>query len=375
MVYIVDKHNCCGCTACVQVCPKMCISFPEDEEGFRYPYVDKETCIDCGLCENVCPVLNQTEPKKPLNVYAAINPNEEIRMKSSSGGIFTILAEKVINEGGVVFGARFDENWEVMHDFTKTIEGLEVFRGSKYLQSRIGETYKQAREFLRAGFKVLYTGTSCQILGLKMFLRKEYDNLLTVDIVCHGVPSPKIWKSYLQDINSMNQKITYINLRAKIRGWKRYSYLIKAGDNVLYDDYAANSMYLKGFMSNVFLRPSCYKCPAKEGRSNSDITLADNWGYWDIKPENFDDMGVSAVMVNTNKGNEFLNKLSIKLQQYSIEAFIASNLSYKKSMESPKYRSFFWQEFPKLGFNVITIINKKMQPSIIRRIISKFSDF
>ena len=155
MIHILDKHNCCGCAACVQACPKQCISFDEDEQGFRYPLVDENVCIDCGLCEKVCPVIHQSDPKKPLKVYAAQNPNEEIRLKSSSGGIFTMLAEAVIDEGGVVFGAQFDKNWEVEHAYTESKEGLAAFRGSKYLQSRTGETYKQARNFLKAVGNVL----------------------------------------------------------------------------------------------------------------------------------------------------------------------------------------------------------------------------
>ncbi len=149
MIEIVDKHNCCGCSACVQVCPKRCISFNEDEEGFRYPLADKELCIDCHLCETVCPCLNQNETRKPLIVYAAINPDEEIRKKSSSGGVFSMIAEVVIGEGGVVFGARFDDHWEVVHDYTETKDGLVAFRGSKYVQSRIGDSYIKTRDFLK----------------------------------------------------------------------------------------------------------------------------------------------------------------------------------------------------------------------------------
>ena len=147
MTDIINKYNCCGCSACAQVCPKQCISISEDNEGFLYPSVDVSKCIDCGICENVCPVINQNEPREPLAVYAAKNNNEEIRLKSSSGGIFTLLAEQVIAEGGVVFGVRFNENWEVIHNYTETVEGLEAFRGSKYVQSLIGDNYIKAKQF------------------------------------------------------------------------------------------------------------------------------------------------------------------------------------------------------------------------------------
>lgn len=199
MIDILDKKDCCGCSSCVQRCPKQCITLKEDNEGFLYPIVNKEICISCGLCEKVCPVLSQGEPRKPLKVYAAKNQDEEIRRQSSSGGVFTLLAEQVIREGGVVFGAIFDENWEVKHDFAETIEGLAPFRGSKYVQSRIDDNYKKAERFLNQGRKVLFSGTPCQIAGLKRFLRNEYDNLLTVDFVCHGVPSPGVWRQYLKE--------------------------------------------------------------------------------------------------------------------------------------------------------------------------------
>lgn len=246
MINIIDKKNCCGCNACVQHCPKSCITMQEDEEGFLYPIVDQEVCIDCGLCEKVCPVLNQGEERKPLQVYAANNTNEEIRMQSSSGGVFTLLAETIIQEGGVVFGARFNDDWEVIHDYTETQEGLATFRGSKYVQSRIGDSYCQAEQFLKKGRKVLFSGTPCQIAGLNLFLRKEYNNLLTVDFICHGVPSPGVWKSYLEELIALqgNRKnsvlshskpiilnsirdISRIEFRNKRLGWKKYSFALR----------------------------------------------------------------------------------------------------------------------------------------------------
>ena len=198
MIEIINKTDCCGCSACEQACPKRCISLLPDKEGFWYPQVEKSACIDCGLCEKVCPVLNSKPERKPLHVYAAINKNEEIRAKSASGGMFTLIAQRVIDEGGVVFGVKFDEHWNVVFGYTETIEGLEAFRRSKYVQAWVGESYKQAKSFLDTGRKVLFTGVPCQIAALLLFLRKPYDNLLTVDLLCEGVPSPKLWKRYLR---------------------------------------------------------------------------------------------------------------------------------------------------------------------------------
>lgn len=199
MINILNKQDCCGCSACVQRCPKQCISLHEDEEGFLYPKVNLDTCIDCGLCEKVCPVLHQAEERVPLEVFAAKNPNEQIRMESSSGGVFTQLAEQTIEAGGVVFGVKWNEHFEAVHAYTETKEGLSAFRGSKYVQSRVGATFKQAEQFLKQGRQVLFSGTPCQIAALKLFLRKDYENLLAVDFICHGTPSPGVFRWYLSE--------------------------------------------------------------------------------------------------------------------------------------------------------------------------------
>lgn len=185
-----DKPSCCGCYACAQKCPQQCITMTPDHEGFAYPVVDKSRCTACGMCEKICPALNLYPPTHPMEVLAAAHKDDRIREASSSGGVFTLLATRVIQSGGVVFGARFDEQWLVVMDYTEQEEGLEAFRGSKYVQCNTGDTFKQAETFLKQGRQVLYTGTPCQIAGLKRYLRKEYENLLAVDFVCHGTPSP-----------------------------------------------------------------------------------------------------------------------------------------------------------------------------------------
>ena len=362
MIHITDKSQCCGCSACVQRCPKQCISLKEDIEGFLYPIVDEQTCIDCGLCGKVCPIINPNEPREPLKVYAAKHKDDEIRLKSSSGGIFTLLAEQIINEGGVVFGARFDEYWEVIHDYTETKEGLAVFRGSKYVQSRIGNTYQQAENFLKQGRKVMFTGTPCQIAGLKRFLRKEYENLLTVDFVCHGVPSPKVWRMYLDETLArqgigkntvlshamLRQKfIQSIDFRSKSTGWKKYSFalmLTKASANgeeksVLLSSVFSENKFMQAFLGDYILRPSCYKCVCKSGRSGADITLGDFWGIEMIRPDLDDDKGCGLVL---NYSNCNLTSLAIGLERMSYENAKTRNSAIYDTVKKPKNYAFFW---------------------------------
>ena len=198
MIYISEKSKCCGCAACVQRCPRQCISMKEDCQGFYYPVVDQDLCVECHQCEDVCPILNQSRLQSPKSVYAAYNHNEFIRLKSSSGGVFSLLANKVLVLEGVVFGARFDEKWNVVHDYTESVDNLYRFRGSKYLQSEIRNCFVLAKHFLDDKRYVLFSGTPCQIAGLRRFLNKDYEKLLLVQVACHGVPSPLVWQSYLK---------------------------------------------------------------------------------------------------------------------------------------------------------------------------------
>lgn len=199
MICIKDKVDCCGCASCVQRCPKQCISLTEDTEGFLYPKVDESQCIDCGLCEKVCPLLEVEKAWPPFKVLAAKNLNEEERMCSSSGGVFFLLAGDVIHRGGVVFGAVYDADWEVVITHAETLGAVRPMMGSKYLQARTETAFRDAERYLKQGREVLFTGSPCQIAGLRKFLRKDYPNLLTVDFLCHGVPSPGVWRRYLNE--------------------------------------------------------------------------------------------------------------------------------------------------------------------------------
>ena len=367
MIHIVNKQACCGCSACVQRCPKHCISLREDSEGFLYPQVDTESCIDCGLCEKVCPMLHHSEEgQKPIAVYAAKNKDEEIRRTSSSGGVFTALAEEIIRKGGVVFGACFNADWEVVHDYAETVEGLSRFRGSKYVQSRIEKTYRQVETFLKSGKEVLFSGTPCQIAGLRMFLRKEYENLLTVDVICHGVPSPGVWREYLKEetarqrekntvlprpIHEKDVLVEGISFRDKTLGWKKFSFSLAlsttngSGEKFSFCSRIPvnENIFLKGFLADLYLRPSCYACPFKCGKSGSDITLGDFWGLQEVMPELDDDKGMTALLVNSNSGKVWLDKSEVVLWPTEYENILRSNPALERSAVLPKNRKYFYE--------------------------------
>lgn len=346
MINITDQHNCCGCEACVQACPKHCISFKEDVEGFLYPKVDASLCVECGACEKVCPMLTPYKSHKPVKVLAAINPDEKIREESSSGGIFTMLAENIIREGGVVFGVRFDELWQAVFDYAETTEGLAAFRGSKYLQARVGNAYVEARNFLKAGRKVLFPGTPCQIAALRHFLHRDYDNLLCVDFICHGTPSPKVWRLYLDEVtNNAVRAIHDVQFRNKRQGWKRFNFDMTYdadGQHYNISSWHRENHYMRIFLDDVILRPSCYACKAKGGRSHSDLTIADFWGIGQLNPQLDDDKGTSLVLLHTEKGVASFEACHLNPWQAQYDDVLRFNPAVERSAkEHPKRSGFF----------------------------------
>lgn len=363
MLKVTNKEYCSGCSSCANICPRNCIKMVEDKEGFVYPEVDQNDCVDCGLCNNVCHELHPYEKNKSISVYAAINKNEECRLISSSGGVFSVLAEYVISKGGVVFGARFDENWQVVIDYTEKIEGIKAFVGSKYVQARISTAYKDAKKMLSEGREVLFSGSPCQIAGLKHFLRREYDNLVTVDFVCHGVPSPKVWKRYLCEIKQkIDCKIQYINFRDKYQeGWDKYHFTIQCeGNNEFFSSFHWNNHYMKAFLSNMSLRPSCYQCMAKVGSSHSDLTMGDFWGINDVMPKLNDNKGVSLMLVNTNRGSKFIDNID-DINKMEVDSVIAlkNNICYTQSvLPHPNRMHFFrWLD---LAPSIVEHIEKEL---------------
>lgn len=403
MIIIENKKNCCGCCACLNVCPKSCIKMRTDEEGFLYPEIDSIKCINCGLCEKVCPFLVELNPRLPLTTYAAINPNVEERLSSSSGGIFTLLMRDTLKNGGVVFGASFDNNWHVCHIAIERVDDICKLQGSKYVQSTIGNCYKEAQEYLRQGREVLFSGTTCQIAGLHSFLRKEYSNLTTVDVVCHGVPSPKVWESYLSTLrrpkgaifgentvlSSLNEtpSIEGISFRDKQKGWRKYGFVVrysvdqrearKFGFSSVKSrkgrwESLEENLFMKGFLRNLYLRPSCYACKVRSGRCGSDLTLGDFWGIWNIRPEIDDNKGTSLILVNTRKGSEMLMRTSSKLYQVSYDEAVKYNHCIEHSVAEPEQRSVFWGKFlTNNSIQVVKDVIDSTKKTLIKRILNK----
>lgn len=381
MIKIQKTTDCCGCSACAEICPKQCISLDVDYEGFWYSQINSSICIDCHLCESVCPVLNPGVEHKPLHVYAAINKNDEIRARSASGGVFTIIAEKVIDEGGVVFGVKFDRDWNVIFGYTETKEGLEEFRRSKYVQAWVGESYREVKRFLKEGKKVLFTGLPCQIAGLNLFLKKEYTNLITVDLICEGVPSPKLWRKYLDEefvvykkkyrtrthITSSSSRqnifIKDISFRNKSLGWSNFSFsLTIAGNssensqNIVFPSYInRNSAYMQLMFRYGNLRPICYVCPFKCCKSGSDLTIADYWGISQLHPEMDDDKGTSMVFVNTMRGKKYFDLSKTHYLETSYEESWPFNNVVTSSKKHPK-RDYFYSQIDKRQ-SVIKLMN------------------
>ena len=363
-----------------------------DEEGFYYPSVNIDKCVDCGLCNNVCPMLNQNQAHSPIISLAYKNPNEITRLKSSSGGLFIELANCVIEQHGVVFGVTYDADWMPVHSYADDKEGIKTFMGSKYVQSRIRNSYADAKRFLREGRMVLFSGTPCQIAGLKTFLRKEYDNLITIEIMCHGVPSPGIWKDYIKKIcpncidgqntvlPSLNDMplIDGISFRDKSNGWSKYGFVVygkstsKADQNsvllskhIIIKQWSKENPYMQAFLSNVILRPACFNCQHKSGKSGADFSIGDFWSVDSYKPEMNDDKGVTLAYVLSQKGKEFLRKTGICYEELPLG--VEYNSAFKISAREKYPRGKFWEQYKKQGISCIGPIYQSTKPGFWKR--------
>lgn len=353
MINIDEKFNCSGCHSCLSICPKSCISMKEDHEGFLYPKINNEECIDCGLCEKHCPILCKPKTNDTFKFYAAYSLDKSIRLQSSSGGLFTVFASHILKNNGIVYGAAFNKENEVVHMRINNIQDLNELRGSKYVQSKIGSTFEFVKKDLLNNKVVYFSGTPCQIDGLKAYLNREYDNLICQDIICHGVPSPYIWRKYLNKYLKLENNIS-INFRSKDNGWYNYNFKIITPNETICESHH-NNLYMKTFLNNYSLRPSCYSCHSKTISRSSDITLGDFWGVENFPDIPNDNTGISLLIIHSNKGVNLLNlcKSEIYLNEVDYKKAIKYNPSIETSSILPSNRKEFFSVVRKksLGYS------------------------
>ncbi len=359
MIQITDKLKCCGCNACGDICPKDAITFKTDIEGFWYPEVDMERCIDCGLCEKVCPELHIGELKKndyerPITI-AAINKDMQVRWDSTSGGGFSALADVMYRKGGYVSGAVYNEDFSVSNFISDNPGDLLRLRSSKYLQSNAGGLYKQIRELLRKGEKVLACGTPCQMAALRSYLCKDYDNLIIVDFVCRGVNSPKVYRKYLDSLErKYGGKVVYVKAKNKELGWRNLTRKVVFDNGKSYYGVRMEDDFRRGYHTNVFCRPSCYVCRYKGFPRMADITIADYWGIERVDKNLDNNIGTSMVLLNSKKGEAYFEQVKDKLEWIytEFESILPGNIALRKPIEPAKInREQFFNDLDKGTFD------------------------
>lgn len=367
---MINKKDCCGCTACIHICPVKCIMMQEDDEGFLYPVIEKEKCIHCQKCEKVCPIQITDSLNTKTDTFVGYSRNEEIRKQSSSGGIFSVVAEWILKQRGVVFGAAFDENLDVHHIAIETVEELAKLRGSKYVQSRLENVYPEAKQYLEMKRKVLFTGTACQIAGLKIYLNREYENLYTIDVLCHGVPSPKIWRMYLEEKKKQyHTSIEKVEFRNKVNGWKNYSMNILFANIQPYCVHFLEDKFMRMFLDNIDLRPSCYACHFKGFPRISDMTIGDSWGIEKYMSDMDDDKGTSIILIHSSNGEKIFEAIRNKLivREAKLDQVLPVTAESRRTVEMHPNRNKFWKGV-KRGES-IDILYGYIQKSFIQRVV------
>lgn len=352
MQILENKDNCVGCASCMNICPKHCIRMEFDIEGFLYPEIDDEACIECGLCKAVCPALNPQQPN--LNKTTAVVGrchDMHIRRESSSGGFFYYLARWILAKGGCIYGAAWDRSFNVVHIRCDNEDDIMKLLQAKYAQSEMGNCFKDIETDLQEGKCVLFSGTSCQVGAVKSYLRKDYKNLYLVDIICHGVPSPGVWRRYI-DYRSLKDNgegsIASINMRCKDTGWPPFSVDIRYLNGHRYLNMKEYDPYMRAFVHDLCLRKSCHICQYKGINRVSDLTLGDYWGIWDQMPEFDDGKGTSVVLIHTDKASEILEAIKKDFEIRDIDP--ALSVSENSSAEHSAPENPLREEFLKRVF-------------------------
>jgi len=376
MISIKDKAKCCGCSACKNICPQQCIDMKPDFEGFLYPVVDVQKCINCNACINVCPVLNcQVKKDEYQEAYVLrTNSNEDLKI-STSGGFTTPLAIWIMEQNGKVWTATFDEEWKVYHaEFNSINPDFLKTKGSKYVQSNLNDSYQKIKQELDERKLVCFIGTTCQVYGLKNYLRKEYDNLVTVDLVCHGAPSPKLWKKYvIYQEKRYGAKLKKVNFRNKTYGYHSGTMMLEFENGKKYTGSARVDFMLKSFFSEIASRPSCYSCAFKKRYRISDFTIFDCWHMSDlVEGKKDDDKGYTNVLIQSQKGKKIFEQIK---SQYDVclvdasKAIALDGIMVEHSAKPHSERSEFYKDIDEhdLEMHIKKYLNIKKKDYILEK--------
>ena len=352
MNQICAPEQCTGCMACLNICPVDAISQVKNKKGFYIPHIDSSICINCGKCIEVCPSISAPLPHDtPFHIYACWSNNEQLRHDSTSGGIFSLLADKVLQNDGLVFGVALNKNQCAGHLCVSDVDGLFHLRGSKYVQSQIGTCYRKVKAALTANKPVLFSGTPCQIAGLRNYLGKDYDNLLLVDLLCHGTPSPDVFSAYLSFISEQTgeKDVSNVKFRDKKYSWNLFRMKIDFVSGTNYSESTLKDPFLRAFLRDYCLNESCYTCKFIGTSRQGDITLGDFWGYLSEKySQRNTDKGISLVMVNTQKGESWMDRLGshdATIINKDISEAIVGNHTLSRNTKRPQNTDVFWQLF------------------------------
>ena len=370
MPELVTADKCTGCAACAAICPTQCIVMKPDTEGFLHPQIDSACCIECHRCESTCPLLFKgAETQQETEAYGACNKDAAVVKRSSSGGMFSLLANKIIEDEGVVFGAAFESPERVKHIAVDDKQQLWRLCSSKYVQSEICSVYQQVQDYLKKDIPVLFSGTPCQIAGLKAYLKKDYSKLVCIDTICHSVPSPKVWKEFLKEVeDDERSRILNVNFREKQSGWENYSLYLKFENGKEKRYFSQQNIYMHAFIEGLSTRPSCYSCEFKGAAHVSDITLGDFWGVRQAAPECFDEQGTSLVLIHNEKGRALLQRCDQDaiITPVAFDSAIAGNPAYAVSSCRHPHREKF---FKILGTTSLqTLIPSMLEPTAAEKV-------
>ena len=368
MIDKVSVQECAICGACINACPVDAISLDKVHLDFRYPQIKEDICIHCNRCEKACPILgNKGKPDEGYPVaFAAKSENDSMRMRSSSGGVFYELADQMLRDGGYVCGAVFDDEFHVKHILSNAKEDILRMMGSKYAQSDVGYCYREVKDVLEKGCKVLFSGCPCQVAGLRTFLGKEYPNLLLVELICHGIPSDHMLQTYIgMQERKYGARLTRMEFRNKKKGWHRSSVRMEFENHRIYSIPYTADAYTIGFLRNITLKSSCYDCHFRNFVAGSDITLGDFWGAEVELPED-DNKGISAILVNSGKGMDIIDRCNLALTPANVETVIKYNKNLLCSAALSPQRSLFYASADTNGLE--KAIRRYLEESTIQKL-------